>query len=68
MTYTEIKEQVRHRTGITIYHDCWVAEVKRAHGLTTRKAWNRGQGDGAPPCPPHVFRAIEQVLRRNGEI
>ena len=68
MTYKEIINQVKRRAGIQIYHTCWVAEVKRAHGLTKRRAWNCGHGVGAPPCPLRVFKAIEQVLRRNDEI
>jgi hypothetical protein len=68
MKYSDIINEVKRRMGIRIYHTCWVAEVLRAHGLTKRIAWNRGQGMGAPPCPPQTFKAIEDVLRQNGEI
>jgi len=68
MTYNEIKKQVKRKSGITIHHPCWIAKVKRRHGLTRGPAWNRGQGMGAPACPQDVFRVIEEVLRDNGEI
>ena len=59
-TYREIIECVRRRTGRTV-KTCWIAEVKRELGLTTRVAWNRGQGRGAPPCPA-VYK--EEIRRR----
>jgi len=44
---------------------CWIAEVKRSLGFPVRPAWNRGQGKGAPPRPPNIRRAIQEVLRRS---
>ena len=60
-TYKQIVECVKHRTGRTV-KTCWVAEVKRELGLTTRVAWNRGQGAGAPPCPARYKKAIRQCI------
>ena len=61
MTYREIQERVRRRTGQTV-KTCWIAEVKRELALTTRTAWNSGRGKGAPPCPPHLKEAIRRCL------
>lgn len=41
---------------------CWIAEVKRSLGFPMRRAWNSGQGRGAPPCSAHIRPVIEQVL------
>ncbi len=68
ISYPRIKALVELQTRIKIYHSCWIAEVKRLHGLTLGPSWNRGNGNGAPPCPLPVFKAIEKALKRNGEI
>ena len=60
-TYKQIVECVKRRTGRTV-KTCWVAEVKRELGLTTKAAWNRGQGAGAPPCPARYKEAIRQCI------
>ena len=60
-TYQQIAECVRHRTGRSV-RTCWIAEVKRELGLTTRVAWNRGQGRGAPPCPDLYKEAVRHCL------
>ena len=60
-TYRQVIECVKQKTGRTV-KTCWVAEVKRELGLTTRVAPNRGQGAGAPPCPPRYKEAIRQCL------
>jgi len=67
-TYDDIAERVRQRYGYNISHTCWIAEVKRQHGLTRGPAWNTGKGKGSPPCPAHIFKAIEDVLREYGAI
>ena len=61
-TYQQITECVLGHTGRTV-RTCWVAEVKRELGLTTRVAWNRGQGRGAPPCPEPDKEAIRHCLK-----
>ena len=60
-TYKQIAECVRRRTGRTV-RTCWIAEVKRELGLTTRTAANRGQGFGATPCPERYKEAIRHCL------
>ena len=60
-TYKQIVECVKLRTGRTV-KTCWVAEVKRELGLTTRVAWNRGQGAGSPSCPPRYKEAIRHCI------
>ena len=66
-TYEDIRRRVakKYEKGI---RTCWIAEVKRKHGLTRGPAWNTGQGRGAPPCPPDSREAIECVLREYGAI
>ena len=68
-TYKEVAECVKRRTGKTV-KTCWIAEVKRELGLTDRAAWNRGQGAGAPPCPPRFKEAIRHCIESNavGEV
>ena len=66
-TYQQIVECVRRRTGRTV-RTCWVAEVKRELALTTRVAWNRGHGRGAPPCPEDYKEAIRHCLAKPGRI
>ena len=61
LTYKQIMECVRRRTGRTV-KTCWIAEVKRELGLTARVAWNRGQGTGTPPSPPRYKEAIRHCL------
>ena len=61
-TYVQIMECVRRKTGRTV-KTCWIAEVKREMGLTSRKAWNAGMGYGAPPCPPHYKDVIRACIK-----
>ena len=63
-TYKQITECVRRQTGRTV-KTCWIAEVKREMGLTTRRAWNQGQGRGAPPCPARYKDAIRRCCAEN---
>ena len=60
-TYRQIIECVQGRTCRTI-KTCWIADVKRELGLTTRTAWNHGRGKGAPPCPERYKEAIRSCL------
>ena len=62
-TYAQIVDCVRLKTGRTV-KTCWIAEVKREMGLTSRKAWNTGMGDGAPPCPLRYKDAIRACIQR----
>ena len=60
-TYKQIVECVKRCTGRTV-KTCWIAEVKRELGLTTKAAWNRGQGAGAAPCPARYKEAIRHCI------
>ena len=60
-TYKQIIECVQLRIGRTV-KTCWIAEVKREMGLTTRVAWNRGMGAGSSPCPSQYKDAIRNCL------
>ena len=60
-TYKQSTECVRRQIGQTV-KTCWIAEVKREKGLTTRRAWNRGLGVGALPCPPQYKDVIRKCL------
>ena len=63
-TYKQIQTSVRSNIGISV-KTCWIAEVKREMGLTRGPAPNRGQGAGAPPCPPHYKEAIRRCIRES---
>ena len=67
LTYRQIVECVRSRTGRTV-RTCWIAEVKRELGLTKRVAWNRGQGRRASPCPEHYKEAIRYCLTSSEDL
>ena len=67
MTYAEIQAVYCKLYGTTV-KTCWIAEVKRKYGKTTRRAWNSGTGGGAPPCPEDVFRRLEKVMKETGDI
>ena len=60
-TYKQIQVSVRQSVGVTV-KTCWIAEVKREMGLTRGPAPNRGQGEGAPPCPQHYKDAIRRCM------
>lgn len=63
MTYKQIQELYKQRYNSTI-QPCWIADVKRNLGLTTRKAYNRISPDSvAKPCPPDErWQRIETIL------
>ncbi|OGO06390.1 MAG: hypothetical protein A2Y92_00345 [Chloroflexi bacterium RBG_13_57_8] len=67
-TYEEIREKVFKDSGIKVNRSCYIAEVMRAYGLTTRTAWNTGRGKGSPECPVRQYQAIEKALRDLGAI
>lgn len=50
MTYKVISEIYKRHYDRTI-KTCWIADIKRQLGLTTRKAYNRGKGPVKYPCP-----------------
>jgi len=67
-TYEQVKERVLQDSGIRVHRSCWIAEVMRKYGLTTRTAWNTGRGRGSPECPEKQHKAIEKALRDLGAI
>lgn len=64
-TYREIQREaaVELRVRPSSVKTCWVASIKHELGLTDRRANNRGQGRGAPPCPNKYRKAIRRVLQ-----
>ncbi len=65
-TYKEIQEDVRKRCGISI-KTCWIADVKRRHGLTTRIAPNRiDPAKPKHPCPDRLIPIVKESLNRFG--
>lgn len=65
-TYKEIQEDIRDRHHVTI-KTCWIADVKRQHGLTIKMASNRLDPMRAKyPCPEDKQAFIEESLRRFG--
>ena len=67
-TYKEIQEDIRHRHHVTV-KTCWIADVKRQHGLTKRMASNRLDPMRAKyPCPQDKQALIEESLRRFGDL
>ena len=56
MTYKKIQESYQKLYGATV-KSCWIADVKRELGLTTRQAYNRINGEVAKyPCPTELIR------------
>jgi hypothetical protein len=64
----DIQPWVRATYGFTP-ETCWIADVKSAHGLTTRIAPNRADlNRRVRPCPLERRAAIEAALRHLGMI
>jgi hypothetical protein len=67
-TYKEIQDHV-HRTRSFVPKTCWIADVKAAHGLTTRIATNRADPDSRKhPCPMENRVALEDAMREIGAL
>ena len=62
MTYTEAQEIYKKRYGKTV-KTCWIADIKRKHGKTKYKSWNRIGSVPKYPCPDHVFDKLEKTLK-----
>jgi len=67
MTYKEIQAAYRRRYGRTV-KTCWIADVKRKHGKTTRVAPNRAGAIPQEPCPPDIFPKLEALMKELGVI
>ena len=65
-TYDAIAKHIRQTKGFTV-KTCWIADVKAAHGLTTRIANNRADASKRKhPCPQDKRPVIEHALRHFG--
>ena len=63
-TYPEIQAYVRANGGPSV-KNCWIADVKRRHGLISRSAPNRiDSAKPVYPCPPEKIARIEAALKR----
>jgi len=67
MTYEQIQTECRQRYDRTV-KTCWIADVKRKHGKTTRIAPNRAGAIPQEPCPPHIFPKLEALMKELGVI
>ncbi|TPI77686.1 hypothetical protein FJ425_03665 [Mesorhizobium sp. B2-7-2] len=64
-TYNEIQDYVPSFVPKT----CWIADIKAAHGLTTRRAANRADpGSRMHSCPPDKRVALEAAMREVGAL
>lgn len=62
-TYKDIQEYVKKKYSKTV-KTCWIADVKRSHGLTKRKSPNRLTPNSVTnPCPDEHREKIEDALR-----
>jgi len=67
-TYKDIQEDIRHRHHVKV-KTCWIADIKRQHGQTTRIARNRLDPERVKyPCPQDKKPLIEESLRRLGDL
>jgi hypothetical protein len=67
-TYKNIQEDIRQKHHVTV-KTCWIADVKRQHGQTSRIAPNRLDPERAKyPCPQDKRKLIEESLRRLGDL
>ncbi len=65
MTYNKIKESYKNLYGKTI-KSCWIADVKRELGLTTRQAYNRINAEVPKyPCPTELIRKrLKDIIQK----
>jgi hypothetical protein len=65
LTYKEIQSRYKRQFGTTI-KTCWIADVKRHLGLTTRIAYNRiTQNTVLYPCPNDTIKKRITELLKN---
>ncbi len=62
MTYAQAQKLYKERTGKTV-KTCYIADIKRKHGTTKHKAWNRIGNKPKYPCPSDVFPKLEKILK-----
>ena len=62
-TYANIQKYVKNKYNRRV-KTCWIADVKRVHGLTTRTASNRLSSNKVQyPCPEDRRQEIEDSLK-----
>jgi hypothetical protein len=67
-TDAEIQKFVQRQQGF-IPKMGWIAHVKEAHGIPTRRGASRARRDrDVEPCPAEKREAIEEALRHFGMI
>ena len=62
VTYDKAQIIYKKRYGKTV-KTCWIADIKRQHGKTKHKSWNRISAKPKYPCPDHVFSNLEKILK-----
>lgn len=70
MTYKEVQCRAAPilRVKPTSVKTCWIAEIKRNLGIPVGRAWNSGQGRGAPLCPDRYKPVIRAILQGQREL
>ncbi len=61
MTYDEARKIYEKRYKKPMIQDCWIAEIKRFHGTTTRKSWHSGKYE--KECPKEIWSKLEEILK-----
>ncbi|RPG31125.1 MAG: hypothetical protein CBB72_012580 [Muricauda sp. TMED12] len=66
MTYREIQERAKKELGRTV-KTCWIADVKRELGMTSRIAYNRKSSSKVVyPCPDGAVKQwLLKILKPN---
>lgn len=62
MTYEKAQRIYKKRHGKTV-KSCWIADIKRKHGMTKHQSWNRIGPKPKYPCPDDVFPKLEKILK-----
>lgn len=63
-TYKKINDYITNQLGHRAVKTCWIADIKRKHGLTTRQAHNRISTNSVTnPCPSDKVADIESALK-----
>lgn len=62
MTYHQASTLYLQRYERTI-KDCWIADLKRFYGKTSRVATNRIGNTIKNPCPERIWSKLEKILK-----
>ena len=60
MTYAKAQEIYKKRHHRTV-KSCWIADIKRRHGKTKYRAWNRIGTNPKYPCPENIWPELEKI-------